>query len=360
MKRSLKAWHAVPVIALGCGVIISGCRSDQTSPSDPLAQKVVALGFRGEMIEDMGDYFLVEGDIRISKLFLRQQTDGPRPQLQWVTDLLVGSSQVQNVLVDLSGLSSQPDWQNAARSALTEWNKVNCSSVRLTEGSPADIAFSTFTDFARPGLAARADFPLDAPEGSGKPGPTIGVNTAYTGTPNTASTKLRNMVHEIGHTIGFRHTNWQALNEDQNPDHEKYGANQVSGTPPTDAASVMNGQTATASWVGFSRYDTVAARVTYPGGPCVTPIQGHDRIIAGQICHYTESPTGGTPPYTKTWSYVILSGSVAAFPSGDGFTLVGQSTYGQARLRVDVSDATGPIGSAVDTVTIDPLGVNCP
>src|ERR1700752_338204 len=339
--------------AIASVIVFSGCAKDSTAPKDQYAAQIAALGFRSDMIEDRGTYLLVEGDIKIEKSSLAP-ADALHPQFQWVTDLLVGSSQVQNIYVDLSGLASQPTWQSAAQSALTEWNKVNCSSVRLVEGTPADITFSTVAD-PDPNLAARASWPADAPPGSGKPGPTIVVNTNYTATPNNSSTKLRNMVHEIGHTIGFRHTNWQARNEGTGP-----GANQVAGTPPTDGASVMNGGTATESWVGFSSYDTVASRVTYSGGPCVTPIQGHDRIIAGQICHYTESPTGGTPPYTKTWSYVILSGSVAAFPSGDGFTLVGQSTYGQVRLRVDVSDATGPIGSAVDTVTIDPLGVNCP
>ena len=354
MKPSLVAMTAAALAAFSFALLVGACSNEQTGPTNPYAAKIAALGFRTDMIEDMGDYLLVEGDIRIDKSLL-QRPDALHPSFQWTTDTLVGSSQVQNIVVDLSGLSSQPDWQAAARSAITEWNKVNCSSVQLMEGSPADITFSTFADPGHPGLAAVGSFPDDAPDGSGKPGPTIDVNTAYTLTPNNSSTKLRTMVHEIGHTVAFRHTNWQGLGEPVGP----YGANQVPGTPATDAASVMNGGNPTASWVGFSSYDTVAARVRYPGGPCVWPIQGPPRIIAGQVCHYSESPTGGTPPYTKTWSWGILSGSVAGFPSNDEFVLVGQSTYGKAWLKVDVSDATGPIGSAADTVTIDPLGVSC-
>jgi len=337
-----------------CALILASCVKDQTGPTSPYAAQVAALGFRSDMIRDMGDYLLVEGDIQIEKSALTQSPDAFRPQFQWTTDLLVGSSQVQNILVNLSGLASQPDWQNAARSALAEWNRVNCSSVHLAEGTPADITFSTVDDPDQT-LAARASFPLDAPPGSGKPGPTIVVNTNYTGTPNNSSTKFRNMVHEIGHTIAFRHTNWQARGEDLLP----YGANQVPGTPATDAASVMNGGTATTAWTGFSSYDTVAARARYSGGPCVWPIQGPPRIIAGQICHYSEAPTGGTPPYANTWSWGVMSGSVAIFQQNDGVGVVGQSSNGKAWLRVDVSDATGSIGSAVDTVTIDPLGVNC-
>lgn len=341
------------VCAIASVIVFSGCAKDSTAPASQYAAQIAALGFRSDMIQDRGDYLLVEGDIRIEKSSLAP-ADALHPQFQWVTDSLVGSSQVQNIFVDLGGLATQPTWQTAARSALTEWNKLNCSSVHLVEGTPADITFGTVAD-PDPTLAARASFPLDAPPGSGKPGPTIVVNTNYTSTPNTSSTKLRNMVHEIGHTIGFRHTNWQARNEPVNP----YGANQVAGTPATDVASVMNGGTATSSWAGFSGYDTVASRVKYPGGPCVWPIQGPPHVIAGQICHYSESPTGGAPPYTKTWSWGIISGSIAGFPSNDGFTLVGESTYGKAWMRVDVADATGPIGSAADTVTIDPLGTNC-
>ena len=357
MKPSFIARGCVAV--LGIALLLSACRTDQTSPTDPLVAKVAALGFRGDMIQDMGDYFLVEGDIQISKQSLQQSTNFPRPEFQWVTNVLVGSTQVQNIVVDLSGLSSQPSWQTAARSALTEWNKVTCSSVTLIEGSPADITFGTVSEPSNPGLAARATFPLDAPTGSGKPGPSIVVNTAYTGTPNNSSTQLRNMVHEIGHTIGFRHTNWQARREDLSPDHETYGANLVSGTPATDDASVMNGGTATVGWGGFSTYDVVAAQQVYPGGPCIPPISGSATMMPGNTCYYYASASGGSAPYTFTWSWSGTASVGGYSPSNGVFLLAAQGTPGYVNLTVNVTDALGPFGSTVKNITVSSMGPSC-
>lgn len=268
------------VLVIAC----DGGRVTDTLPADnSLLGQLVAAGFRRDMIEDRGDYFLIEGDIQVSKEavprlaatpprstldILRTAQPAPplRPFRQWRTDSLVGQTQVQNILVDVSGLANVPDWQTAARDALVKWNTTSCAGVNLSEGTPADIVFSTTTSFPS-NVAAIGSFPADAPAGSHKPGPTIQVNTPYTGTPNNALTKLRNMVHEIGHTIGFRHTNWQANGEPQTPP----GANLITGTPQTDAASVMNGGTATVAWSGFSFYDRVAARTLYFNLPDCAP-----------------------------------------------------------------------------------------
>lgn len=262
MRRSRMAfWACVgAVVVVGCDG--TSTLTDVLPARDPLVRQLVAAGFRRDMIEDRGAYFLVEQDIRISKAALQAQQPGTplgRPEFQWRTDSMVGQTQVQNIVIDLSGLSDVSAWQNSARQALVEWNNVNCGAVHLSEGSPGDITVSTIFDSDHPGTAATATFPLDAEPGSGKPGPTIDVNTAYTGTPNDSLTKLRTMVHEIGHTIAFRHTNWQARNEGVT----EYGAVQLPNTPATDAASVMNGGTATEGWSSFSYYDRVATRTMY-------------------------------------------------------------------------------------------------
>lgn len=312
----MKRTHIVAFVSLIIGVMsVARCaRPDKTTgvnDRDPLVAQLVALGFRTDMIEDRGDYFLVEGDIYVSKDAVPRLAGAPpqstldawrrqeKPRLQWRTDSLVGQTQVQTILVDVSGLSSVPDWQTAARAALVQWNAVNCSSVHLAEGTPADIVFSTTADFDQ-FTAAIASWPADAPAGSHKPGPTIRVNTPYSQTPNNASTKLRNMVHEIGHTIGFRHTNWQARNEQQTPP----GANLIAGTPQTDAASVMNGGTATTAWAGFSGYDAVATRTLYYSlANCVpsVSISGPQQVALHQSAQYFANASGGLTPYTYEW-----------------------------------------------------------
>jgi hypothetical protein len=299
--------------------LTQGCADDRSPPAapsidDPLVAQLGALGFRTDMIEDRGDYFLVEGDIEISKrsiprlaaappvrtLDLAHETPGMRrvwdPKDQWRTTVLVSQSQAPNIRVSLTGLASQPAWQTAARQALTEWNNLNCSNVRLVEGTPAVIAYTTYTTSSS--TAAQATFPADAPAGSGLPGPTIRANTAFSG---SSSARLLAMVHEIGHTLGFRHTNWQARGEPASP----YGAHQVSGTPATDLASMMNGGAAGDPWIGFSFYDRVAVKVLYPNtNPtrCITSnFVGPSQAMPYQTCTFSANPTGGTPPYAYSW-----------------------------------------------------------
>ncbi|HKP77434.1 MAG TPA: M57 family metalloprotease [Longimicrobiaceae bacterium] len=231
----------------------------RTAPNQPedVRAMVEAMGFRGDMVQDFGDYVLVEGDIRLSKAELRanQLPGGGKtgPRYQYRTTNLVSSPKVHQIVVDVSGLSSVPGWQTAARDALTQWSGISGSYVKMVEGSPADITVSTTCTSSN--VAAYASFPS-----GGNPGATVYVNTCF-GYSVTSSQQLRNMVHELGHTLGFRHTNYTQLGETAGTE----GAIQVTGTPTSgnDANSVMNGGTALNSWIGFSTYDQTAVRALY-------------------------------------------------------------------------------------------------
>ncbi len=165
MKRArIGAIVSSVIVVLSVARCADSDRATGFDQGDPLVAQLVTLGFRRDMIVDRGDYFLVEGDIRISKdavgrlalspprstldILRAQPAQELRPYPQWRTDSLVGQTQVQNILVDLSGLASQPAWQNAAREALVKWNTVNCSGVHLAEGTPADIVLLLRATFA--------------------------------------------------------------------------------------------------------------------------------------------------------------------------------------------------------------------
>jgi len=345
------AQFATLVLLAALGV---GCKNESTTagptPDDPLVAKLISLGFRRDMIEDRGDYFVVEDDIEISKRSIAQLVEdaqGLRPDFQWRTTVTVGSTQVQNIRVNLAGLATQPAWQTAAREALTKWNNANCSNVRLVEGTPAHITFTTNSEASN--VAARATWPADAPAGSGLPGPTIRVNTAYTGTPNNSSTKLRNMVHEIGHTLGFRHTNWQ-----DNESAGSIGANLIPGTPQKDPISVMNGGTATAAWGGFSLYDDIAIKTLYPNftpSICVrSALSGPGQVWPYYTCTWTASlPTGGTPPYTYYWMGLASASRTFLYRNpGLDFT-----------MRLSVTDAVGRRDHHFQYVRVYQYGPSC-
>jgi hypothetical protein len=224
-----------------------------------LAQQVAVLGFRSDMIEDHGEFVLVEGDIYLSKAQLRtvrvaDGNDPMSPRFQYRTTNLVGSPKVHTINVDLSGLNSQAAWKAAAQTALTHWSGISNSYVKLVEGTPADITVSTTCTSYN--VAAYASFPS-----AGNPGSTIYVNTCFGYTTSSAQ-KVHNMVHEFGHTLGFRHSNYAQQGETAGAE----GAVHISGTPTSGNASgsVMNGGTALNSWAGFANSDLVAVRSLYP------------------------------------------------------------------------------------------------
>jgi hypothetical protein len=195
-----------------------------------------------------------------------------------VTDTLVSLSNISNVRVDLSQIASDQNWVEAVRSALTNWNSMSGTRIYFTESSPADIQF-VFADLRSygDGVIAVSTFPTGSP---GRTGNLIRINIYA---PSLSSgQKTYTMTHELGHAIGFRHTNWQGY---QCPPYgtiiePRYGpgANQVGGTPAIDDASIMNACSGDRSWTGFSGYDQIAASNVYP--PVIT---------------LTESNSGGYP-----------------------------------------------------------------
>jgi len=233
--------------------------ADSPAKDEELSRLVEAMGFRGDMVQDFGDYVLVEEDIMITKAQLRSATshrtsDPMGPRFQYRTTNLVGNTKVNQITVDLSGLASQPAWQTAAATALAHWSGITDSHVKMVQGSPADITVSTTCTASN--VAAFASFPS-----AGNPGSTVYVNTCFAYSTSAAQ-KLHNMVHEFGHTLGFRHSNYTQLGESAGTE----GAEHIYGTPTSGNASgsVMNGGTALNSWAGFAASDLTAARSIYP------------------------------------------------------------------------------------------------
>ncbi len=213
------------------------------------------------MVQDFGDYVVVEGDIIIPKAQLHGRlpysSNGPlEPRFQYRMTSWVGTPKVQQITVNLTGLSAHTAWQTAAREAMGHWNSIPGSYVRMVEvTSGGDISVSPvcFNGISYVAVAAH-------PSG-GNPGSYINV-ISCPGFNFSNSQRVWIMAHEFGHTLGLRHTNWQSLGEPASDG----GAVHIPGTPTgNDPGSVMNvNLTAYTSWAGFSAADQQAVRTLYP------------------------------------------------------------------------------------------------
>lgn len=334
--------RGIAVLALAALGACDGTRGtaapEPAKQAEEIARLVEAMGFSSDGVKDFGDYVLVEGDIMITKAQLRSATprrtnDPMGPRFQYRTTSLVGSPKVHQITVDLSGLASQPGWQEAAAQALTQWSGISDSYVRMVQGSPGDVTVTTECDPNRPDRVARARWPA-----GGNPGSMIWVNLCFAYSTTDAQ-KLHNMVHELGHTLGFRHTNWQSGGELT----DSMGAVHIPGTPTgSDNGSVMNGGTALNSWAGFSAADLYATRILYPlpmptatvsnsgGTPLVSwgALVGANSYTVSLITTHRYEPFGERPTTTRTTEVLATTAGTSFLDAQHSFTGISYCDYG--------------------------------
>ena len=145
------------------------------------------------------------------------------------------------------------------------------------------------------------------------------------------------MVHELGHCIGFRHTNWDIKGEGIS----SVGANYIPNTPNQDSNSVMNGGTASYSWNGFSSYDISAVKYLYPDTSC-------NFRLAGANNHCAFDQYGNRIDYNSTiFNPASLTGT-SFWTITDKFEIVSSNNNG-CKFRVKAGNTTWP---AIGTITV--------
>ena len=220
------------ILSLPC-ILLFSCKksstevSSQNEISQTALDKIFALGFSNKNVtRDEGDY-IVEGDIRISEAGLDNQ-----PESQF---LRVGSEEQYRTYNLVTGvprtitvsISSRISQHTAALDeAIARYNAQNLliDFQRVSSGGEIQIVRGNGNYLASAGFPSGGD-----PYGQVK------LNASAVGN-QPRSTVATILAHEIGHCIGFRHTDYmnrayscggQAVNEGAS----SVGAVHVPGTP---------------------------------------------------------------------------------------------------------------------------------
>lgn len=325
MKKIYSYLVAFYFLTLIVGLSACSNEREENIPNEDPVAKVVSgedlviiakLGFDISEVEDMGDYYLVEGDIAIPKEnipgYAKAIAEADTSRLKQArSTYLVSVSNITDIKVKIdASLYSVSNWRQATLDAISYYNNA-LSNVRMREvTSGQDITIKAGS------LAGNVCGEGGFPSADGKAYPYIDLSTEYNSL--TQSQKAFLIAHELGHCIGLRHTNWYTPSDSE---YKEPDAIQIPGTPSKDnpltggsaynpdPSSVFNGRTCGYAWAGFSNYDLMALRTLYSPSFAIKS----DNMIAcvNENVVYTLSgniPADATITWQGTQNATLVSG----------------------------------------------------
>ena len=241
MRTTTKIVAAVSLLSFS----LSSCKKQIRQEGIPqsIMDKIFALGFSTDGVQKTEEGYLTEGDIVLTEWDLDH-----KPQAQLIR--IAGNEQYRtfNILTSLPrtlniSLSKKFPFSygDALDEAIRRFNAENLQIhfQRANSGGDIEITRATGNWIATSGLPA-----LD-----GEPYRTIKLNPFYIGNGTSAAPFINYVAtlisHEIGHCIGFRHTDYMnrsfsCTGRPVNDGAGQLGAVNISGTPAnSDASSWM-------------------------------------------------------------------------------------------------------------------------
>jgi len=269
----LKRFSTIAAMALVL-VALNSCTDVQEQPnltnnlSDEVQQKIINLGFSPDGAFAYEDGVIVEGDIFLTKQDLDAQALSTSPNLliaeeeQYRTFNLVTGTP-RTIVVSTTG-TINASMSTAINDAIGRYNaeNLNLTFVRGGSNGGGNINIRVVNTGQ---YIASAGFPS-----GGNPYPEIKYAKTYTTSSYSNGFKTTVIAHEMGHCIGFRHTDYMnrsyscGTGGNEGQETNGVGAVLIPGTPSgPDAASWMLACLSATTNRPFNANDKVALNYLY-------------------------------------------------------------------------------------------------
>jgi hypothetical protein len=254
------------IFAVSCSALVFGCGADQASaPADEnqeIIDNLVQAGFRADDIQLFDGKVYVGLDAEVSLETSREMLQSPEGLEQYRTSNLLGNN-ITNICVN--GAAFTGKFSTALNAAIANYNNLplRWNMTRTTGGTAGCSA--TITARISGGTGGVSGFPS-----GGRPFNAINIGSGLQAATFPTATVTHVITHELGHTIGFRHTDFfnrsiscggTATNEGNGG----VGAILIPGTPSgaTVGGSVMNSCFRQNETGRFTASDTTALNAIY-------------------------------------------------------------------------------------------------
>lgn len=256
------------ILALFCaGSIFSSCeKSDMAKPDNGISptaiQQIAALGFNTNDVKKVDDGYLVEGDIllteeNLSHLPTSQEMIVAQEEHYRTTNTVSGT---RTITVSLS--SGAPSYfVTATDIAIARYNAENLRLRFQRVSSNGNIRIVLY--YQANNTLGSAGFPS-----GGNPYGTIQMNTYWYNSSTNTSYLGSIIAHEMGHCIGFRHTDYMSRQyscggSSYNEGSAGVGAIHIPGTPTGPSANSWMLACSNGSNRPFTSNDKVALNYVY-------------------------------------------------------------------------------------------------